>query len=486
MPAAGILLPAVLPLPASAPVSLVVVPTSLVFNWQREAQRFTPHLRVLSYAGPQRRELIKDFGNYDLIIATYGVLRRDILPLREFEFNYLILDEAQVIKNHQTQVAKASSAIRARHRLSLTGTPLENHLGELWSQLEFLNPSLLGSYGEFLHRFGNQARPQNQEKEKFLDAEVLDAEVLDAEGHARPLLKGTLRKGTLRQGQNTEGQSAQSLHYRQEQVDLEPLRRLVHPFLLRRTKEDVEPELPEKTEQIIYCDMTEGQRAIYNQFRDKYRASLLKAIDHSGIGPSRLKVLEGLLRLRQICCHPIILSGLHSMEKGVSSGKFIAFQEMLGEVIEGEHKALVFSQFTSMLRIMRRWLDQTDIRYQYLDGRVRDRDLCVHQFQGDQTCKLFLISLKAGGFGLNLTAADYVFLYDPWWNPAVEMQAIDRTHRIGQQRRVFTYRLITRDSVEEKIQDLQEQKKGLVRNIIQFHESFVKHLTKEDIVALFS
>jgi len=450
-----------------APVSLVVVPTSLVFNWQREAQRFTPHLRVLSYAGPQRRELIKDFGNYDLILATYGVLRRDILPLREFEFNYLILDEAQVIKNHQTQIAKASSAIRAGHRLSLSGTPLENHLGELWSQLEFLNPSLLGSYGEFLHRFGNQARPQTQDKEDVQDAE------------------GRIAEGQNVEGQIIEFQNVSSLH-QQEQVDLEPLRRLVHPFLLRRTKEDVEPELPEKTEQIIYCDMTEGQRDIYNQFRDKYRASLLKSIDHAGVGPSRLKVLEGLLRLRQICCHPIILSGLHSMEKGVSSGKFIAFQEMLGEVIEGEHKALVFSQFTSMLRIMRRWLDQTDIRYQYLDGRVRDRDLCVHQFQGDQSCKLFLISLKAGGFGLNLTAADYVFLYDPWWNPAVEMQAIDRTHRIGQQRRVFTYRFITRDSVEEKIQDLQEQKKDLVKNIIQFHESFFKHLTKEDIVDLFS
>ena len=182
----------------------------------------------------------------------------------------------------------------------------------------------------------------------------------------------------------------------------------------------------------------------------------------------------------------MILSGIYPMEKGSSSGKFMAFQEMLKEVIEGEHKALVFSQFTTMLRIIRRWLDQNNILYQYLDGRIQNRDQCIRRFQEDQNCKLFLISLKAGGFGLNLTAADYVFLYDPWWNPAVEMQAIDRTHRIGQQKRVFTYRFITKDSVEEKIQDLQGQKRDLVRNIIHFSEGLIKHLTKEDIIALFS
>ncbi|MEW6379133.1 MAG: SNF2-related protein [bacterium] len=429
--------------------SLIVVPTSLVFNWQREARRFTPLLRVLAYTGSQRRSMVSDFGNYDLIITSYGILRRDILHLREFEFTYLILDEAQVIKNHQTQVAKASSVIRAKHRLSLTGTPLENHLGELWSQFEFLNPSLLGSYREFIDRFGSQAKIQTRRKD-------------DAAGQEREELPG------------------------QAQSDLEPLRRLVHPFLLRRTKDDVEPELPDKTEQILYCDMTESQRALYARFRDRYRDTLLKTIDRAGLGSSRFKVLEGLLRLRQICCHPMILAGIQTVEKGCSSGKFIAFQEMLSEVIGGEHKALVFSQFTSMLRIMRRWLDQNSISYQYLDGRVRDRDQCIRRFQEDQDCKLFLISLKAGGFGLNLTAADYVFLYDPWWNPAVERQAVDRTHRIGQQKRVFTYRLITRDSVEEKIQDLQEQKKDLVKNVIHFHEGFIKHLTREDIVALFS
>ncbi|MEW5804370.1 MAG: SNF2-related protein [bacterium] len=482
--------------------SLVVVPTSLVFNWQREAQRFTPHMRVLSYTGSQRRELMKDFGKFDLIITTYGILRRDILPLREFEFNYLILDEAQVIKNHQTQVAKASSLINARHRLSLTGTPLENHLGELWSQFEFLNPSLLGGYGEFIHRFGNPSRLQNPEKpqdseryqgpERHRDSKRYQGSQR-YQGSER--YQGPERCQNPRRPQDSEKESADreteqagqgEKTSRQEQVDLEPLRRLVSPFLLRRTKEDVEPELPEKTVQVVYCDMTEGQRVIYNQFRERYRASLLEVIDQAGINQSRFKVLEGLLRLRQICCHPVILSGFHSMEKGSSSGKFLAFQEMLDEVIEEGHKALVFSQFTSMLRIMRRWLDQNDIPYQYLDGRVRDRDQCVRQFQEDQDCKLFLISLKAGGFGLNLTAADYVFLYDPWWNPAVEMQAIDRTHRIGQQRRVFTYRFITRDSVEEKIQDLQEQKRDLVRNVIHSHESLVKQLTRDDIMALFS
>ncbi|MFH0925248.1 MAG: SNF2-related protein [bacterium] len=409
--------------------SLVIVPKSLVFNWEAEVERFLPSLKTICYTDVQRERALENLdGNY-LIITTYGVLRRDFLTLQEIDFNYIILDEGQIIKNYQTQAAKAARLLKARHRLSLTGTPIENHLGELWSQFEFLNPGFLGNHKKFINRFGKKNR---------------------------------------------------------ESEDLELLRKVIYPFMLRRTKDDVELELPPKIEQTIYCKMTDGQKRVYDQVRDYYLQSLTRMIDDKGLNNSKIKILEALLRLRQICCHPLLVKDFLNQKREERSGKFNSLQEMVPEIIEEGHKILIFSQFTKMLAIIKDWMDAQQITYQYLDGRTRDRRECVGKFQEDNNCKVFLISLKAGGLGLNLTAADYVFIYDPWWNPAVEIQAIDRAHRIGQTRKVVTYRLITKDSVEEKIQQLQEKKIEMIKAVIQKDEGILKELTKDEIVFLFS
>jgi hypothetical protein len=409
------------------PPSLVVVPKSLVFNWMQEAARFTPKLRVLDHTGLARLKSCDHFQEYDLVITTYGTLRRDAIQFKDFQFAHVILDEAQAIKNANTESAKAARLLRGHHRLAMSGTPIENHLGELWSLFEFLNPGLLGAASAFKLNTSAARNPDEP---------------------TRALLSKALR-----------------------------------PFILRRTKQQVASDLPPKTEQTIYCEMEPVQRKLYDELREHYRRSLLGLIDREGIKKSKIQILEALLRLRQAACHPGLIDKSRKLEP---SAKLDLLLPHVGEVIEEGHKALVFSQFTSLLAIVRERLDREGITYEYLDGKTRDRQAGVERFQNDGNCKLFLISLKAGGLGLNLTAAEYVFLLDPWWNPAVEAQAIDRAHRIGQSRQVFAYRLIARDTVEEKVLMLQKTKKDLADAIINADNSLIRNIAREDLELLLS
>ena len=408
--------------------SLVVVPRSLIFNWQQEAARFTPKLRVLSHTGSERIKGNAHFENYDLILTTYGTLRRDVIHFDEVEFDFVILDEAQAIKNASTETAKAARLLKSRQRLALSGTPIENHLGELWSLFEFLNPGMLGSSSVFQISTNGTQKPNEE---------------------SRTMLARALR-----------------------------------PFILRRTKQQVAKELPEKLEQTIYCEMDERQRRQYEEMRDYYRQSLLEKVSRQGINKSKIQILEALLRLRQTACHPALVAG--SVDDVTPNAKLDVLLPRLGEVTEEGHKAIVFSQFTSFLSIIRKRLDHQGVVYEYLDGKTRNRGVAVERFQSDSDCKLFLISLRAGGQGLNLTAAEYVFLLDPWWNPAVEAQAIDRAHRIGQTNRVFAYRLITRDTVEEKVLKLQSTKRELADAIINADNSVIRNITGEDLRLLLS
>ena len=412
---------------ASAGPSLVVVPKSLLFNWRQESARFAPALRVLEYAGGQRGRAMLDPQQHDLVLTTYGVLRRDAARLATISFDYVVLDEAQVIKNATTAGAKAARSLTARHRLALTGTPVENRLGDLWSLFEFLNPGMLGA-ARALKAFGSGTGEGVEE--------------------SRTLLARALR-----------------------------------PFILRRTKQQVAKDLPERLEQTIYVELESKERAQYDELRDHYRASLLDRVEREGMNKSRMHILEALLRLRQAACHPGLID---KRRVGESSSKLEVLVPRLLELAAEDHKTLVFSQFTSMLAILRSRLDDEGLSYAYLDGRTRDREARVAEFQNDPSCRTFLISLKAGGLGLNLTAAEYVFLLDPWWNPAVEAQAIDRAHRIGQTRRVFASRLIARDTVEEKVLELQRTKRELADAIITGDNASVGTLRREDLEALLS
>jgi hypothetical protein len=402
--------------------SLVVVPRSLVFHWKKEAARFAPKLRVLDHTGGARLKPGDHFEDYDVILTTYGTLRRDALQFKDQRFDYCILDEAQAIKNAGTLSAKAVRLLSSGHRLAMSGTPVENHLGELWSLFEFLNPGMLGSASIF----ANAGRNPDE--------------------HTRAVLAKALR-----------------------------------PFILRRTKGQVATELPEKTEQTIYCDLESKDRKLYNELRDYYRSRLLKNGAGEQTGQFKIQVLEALLRLRQAACHPGLIDKRKVDE---SSAKIDTLLAQLDQVLEENHKSLVFSQFTSLLAIVRARLDRDKIPYVYLDGRTRDREARVEQFQNDPNAKLFLISLKAGGLGLNLHAAEYVYLLDPWWNPAVETQAIDRAHRIGQTRPVFAYRIIARDTVEEKVLELQKSKRDLADAIITANNSLIHNLTRDDLELL--
>jgi len=405
--------------------SLAVVPKSIMFNWRQEAARFTPHLRVLEHIGAARDEAL--IAAHDLVLTTYGTLLRDIPMLSQIEFDYVVLDEAQAVKNASTASAKAVRLLRGKHRLALSGTPVENHLGELWSLFEFLNPGMLGE-ARVLNMTGGLARNPGEE--------------------ARKLLAQALR-----------------------------------PFILRRTKQQVARELPAKTEQTIFCELENDERKQYEELLRHFRATLLQRVERDGLGRSKMHVLEALLRLRQAACHPGLLDAKRVDDH---SAKIDTLIEQLAEVREEGHKALVFSQFTSLLAIVRRRLDAAAVRYEYLDGATRDRQAHVEAFQTDPECGLFLISLKAGGLGLNLTAAEYVFLLDPWWNPAVEAQAMDRAHRIGQTKPVFAYRLIARGTVEEKVLELQKTKRDLADAILGEDNSLIRDLKREDLELLLS
>ena len=412
--------------------SLVVLPRSLVFNWQKEAAKFTPTLRVLDHTGIDRICRGEDdhtaaLSDYDLILTTYGTLRADAIKLKDVKFDYVILDEAQAIKNSSTASAKAVRLLNGEHRLVMTGTPVENRLSDLWSLFEFLNPGMLGNANAFR------------------------------------LIGGA---------ENADSTEARQL-----------LSRALRPFILRRKKEQVARDLPARVEQTLYCELEPKQRKLYNQLREHYRKSLLSKVDKLGINKAKMHVLEALLRLRQAACHPGLIDPAMA---GEPSAKLDVLLPQLQELIDEGHKVLVFSQFTSLLTIVRQQLDAEKITYEYLDGQTRDRQACVDRFQNDPTCPLFLISLKAGGVGLNLTAAEHVFLLDPWWNPAVEAQAIDRAHRIGQTKQVFAFRLIARDTVEEKVLELQNGKRELADAIINQDNSLITKLGREELELLLS
>ncbi len=407
--------------------TLVVTPKSLVFNWARETQKFTPDLRFGSYIGPKRGQLLENLQDYDILFSTYGTVRRDVEVLSRQNFLYIILDEAQAIKNVESQNAKAVRILNGERRLILSGTPVENHLGELWSLFDFLNPGMLGSYSAFKKRFGGEL------------------------------------------GVDSGG--------------LKFLRRTLRPFILRRKKEEVAPDLPRRTEETILCQMESDQKKIYNQLKERCRNSVLAQVKAKGMARSKLHILEALLRLRQAACHPALLDEEHA-EK--ASGKMTALVNMLEQVEAEGHKALIFSQFTSLLGIVRKSFDKLGTNYEYLDGKTRNRGEKVDRFQEDEDCRFFLISLKAGGVGLNLTAADYVFILDPWWNPAVEAQAIDRAHRIGQDKKVFAYRFVSEGTIEERISDLQESKRKLADAIVVADENIMRDMTKNDLEVLFS
>ncbi len=405
---------------------LVVVPRSLLYNWIDEANRFTPDLKVVEYGGPGREALHDHLEDYDVIVTTYGTLRRDVGFLATVEFDTIILDEAQAIKNRDSQGAKAARLLQADHRLALTGTPIENHLGELGSIFEFLNPGLLGQL---------------------------------------PTLEALMT-----------GRAA-------SKSELERIRQGIRPFILRRTKAHVLKDLPPKTEQILHTTLNDRQRELYDQLRASFQQNLLASAE-GGKPANHIEVLAALLRLRQIACHP----GLVRDEwADAGSAKLDTVFELVGEVLEEGHKAIVFSQFTKLLGFVRQRLDEQGLPYAYLDGQTRNRRKVVEQFQKDPNTNLFLISLKAGGVGLNLTAAGYVFLLDPWWNPAVEAQAIDRAHRIGQTQPVFAYRLIAQDTVEEKILQLQKAKRQIADAVLEGEEGEEpKELTAKELRMLLS
>ncbi len=408
--------------------NLIITPTSVVFNWIDEISKFAPSLSVLNHTGIERvKGNEQHLNNYDVVITSYGVTLRDYKFLSGFQFHYIILDESQKIKNPLSKTGKAVRNLKSGYRLCLTGTPIENNLTELWSQMTFLNPGLLGSYKKFTESF----------------------------------VKGI---------QKSENANATDI-----------LKKTIYPFVLRRTKDLVAKELPPKSESIHYCEMEKDQARFYNLWKDSIRYEIMKEIETKGIKKSGFKVLEGLLRLRQICNHPVLVDGSYKKK----SSKFEEFKAMITKVVAEGHKILIFSQFVQMLEIMREYLDKEQIKYEFLTGRTTNREERIKNFKETDGIKIFLISLKAGGFGLNLTEADYVFHYDPWWNPAVENQATDRAHRIGQNKHVFVYKFITKDTIEEKILRLQEKKKRLVEEIIATDSHLLKNLTKEDINMLF-
>jgi len=407
--------------------SLVVAPKSLVFNWIDEAKKFAPTLKVVRYSGAGRQKFAQEIGKADLVVTTYGTLRTDIEKLRDQEFDVAIIDEAQFIKNPKSQAAIACKQLRATHRLALTGTPIENSIRDLLSILEFTNPGLLNFPTASSNGIGNG----------------------NGEGLASDIPS--------------------------------TLARLLKPFMLRRTKEAVLTELPDKSEQVLFCEMSTEEAEYYAVIRDRYRQSIEESVQKNGLAKSKLHVLEALLRLRQASCHAGLID---ETKRSEPSAKLDLLLRQLKEVIAEGHKALIFSQFTSLLSIVKTALDADGIVYEYLDGQTVDRKSPVERFQSDPKCPVFLISLKAGGTGLNLTAADYVFILDPWWNPAVEAQAIGRAHRMGQANKVFAYRMVARGTVEEKILELQKKKKDLAESIISEDKDFMKKLSREDLEKL--
>ena len=410
---------------------LVVCPTSVVFNWESEIQKFAPTLSCLKLSGVERKNFFEKIPEHDVVITSYALIRRDIEELQKYEFRYIILDESQNIKNAMSQTAQSVKQLKAEHKLALSGTPIENRLEELWSVFDFLMPGFLFNIAEFNYRYVN------------------------------PIME------------------------RQDKTVEKRLKLQIYPFILRRMKHDVAKDLPDKVENIAYCELTPEQKDFYLDVLDSTKEELFKSIEQNGLEKSRLSIFSALLRLRQICCHPRLYDK-ENVKGMIPSGKFEHLKGMLEQIISEGHRILLFSQFVDMLDIIKDWLERSGIPYEYLTGKTKDRQGAVERFNSSTSIPIFLISLKAGGTGLNLTGADYVIHYDPWWNPAVEDQATDRAYRIGQTKKVFVYRLITKNTVEEKIQKLKSIKRDLVDNVISVDRNITKSLTLDDIKEIFS
>jgi SNF2 family DNA or RNA helicase len=411
------------------PASLVVVPTSLAHNWENEIQKFTPSLKIFKYLGSQRKkveDIEKISGFYDIILTTYGTVRNDSEQLSQTEFFYLILDESQSIKNSTSKTYKAVMDLRAKNRLVLTGTPIENSLSDLWSQMNFLNPGILGNLSFFRQTF-----------------------ITPIEKHA-------------------------------SQEKQEKLQLIIRPFILRRKKTEVAKELPPIVEQVRYCPLVGEQQKRYEEEKSIIRNTILARIEEEGMAKSSFVVLQGLTKLRQLANHPSLLE----KEMNESSGKFDEIISMLQNLIAENHKVLIFSSFVAHLELLQNKIEEEQWKYSKLTGQTTKREKVIKKFQEDPQNRIFLISLKAGGVGLNLTEADYVFIIDPWWNPAAENQAINRAHRIGQDKHVFVYRFITENTIEEKIQKLKDRKSLLADKFINSNNPF-QEITKEEIVELF-
>ena len=409
--------------------ALIIAPTSVVTNWLREMDRFAPSLRHALWHGAERRERQDELEDADVVVTSYALLRRDEEMLKEIDWRYVIVDEAQQIKNPLSATARAAKRLRADRRLALSGTPIENRLSEIWSIFDFVSPGLLGPLDKFEERY------------------------------SRPIDAGD--KGAA-----------------------ERLRATIHPFILRRTKSEVARDLPEKIETDQFCELTGEQAALYSAVLKEVRAQVMGEVERHGLAKSHIMILAALTRLRQAACDPRLL-GLPREFGDEDSGKLVALRDLVQTCIEGGHRVLVFSQFVSMLQIVKRAMDEDGVKYEYLDGSTKDRQARVESFQSDDGPPVFLISLKAGGSGLNLTAADTVIHFDPWWNPAVEDQATDRAHRIGQTRVVTTYRLIAKGTIEEKILELAEKKRELVGAVLSEDVGGSKKLTKGDLEDLF-
>lgn len=408
--------------------SLVVCPSSIVYNWVNEARRFTPDLKVVQLTGSDRHLIYRQIEDADLVVTSYALMRRDARALKGYSFRTVILDESQNIKNWESLTAKAAKKLQCNHRLALSGTPIENRLLELWSVFDFLMPKFLYDIDEFRYRYVTPIEERGN---------------IDAERR---------------------------------------LKKQVFPFILRRLKQDVAKDLPPKVESLSYCELTEAQQELYLDILEKTRDEVFSQVADRGVDGSQMSIFSALLRLRQICCHPSLLGD--ELSKGVKeSGKFEAIKPMLMEIMEEGGRILFYSQFVEMLKIVRAWLEVEGVRYEYLTGETpsEKRGEIVDRFNRDESIPIFLISLKAGGTGLNLTGADYVFLYDPWWNPAAEDQAADRAHRIGQTKTVFVYRMVTRGTVEEKIMKLKGRKRDLVDSIISADRAMGKLLSFEDL-----
>lgn len=411
--------------------ALVVCPTTLIYNWENEIKKFTPSLEYYIHHGPLRSRSFEELNKHHVIITTYGTLRSDIKTFVQIKLDYVILDESQAIKNPTSKITKAASLLNAKHRLCMSGTPLQNNTFDIYAQMNFLNPGMLGSVEFFRQEFAIPI-------DKFGEAEQKDH-----------------------------------------------LKKILYPFILRRTKEQVAKDLPDKTETVLFCEMEDEQRRIYDAYRNDYRAKIMGTIEEQGIHKSQLTILQGLMKLRQICDSPAILN-----EEEKLPNHSIKLEELAREITEsiGNHKALIFSQFLGMLALVREKLTELGVKFEYFDGSTSapDREKAIQAFQNNDETRVFLISLKAGGVGLNLTAADYVYIVDPWWNPAVEQQAIDRTHRIGQTKNIFAYRMICKDTIEDKIMQLQEKKRMLAKELIADDATFVKALSRDDVEYLFS